>query len=76
MQDKIVIHGARAHNLKILTWKFAGQAGRGDGAVWFWESPVWLFDTLYAEGQRRYVEVCRPMLGSFGQYGKAGCGLD
>ena len=26
MQDKIVIHGARAHNLKILMWKFHGTS--------------------------------------------------
>ncbi|ALV22733.1 MAG: excinuclease ABC subunit UvrA [Carnobacterium sp.] len=54
--DKIVIHGARSHNLKnvdvtiprdqlvVLT----GLSGSGKSSL--------AFDTLYAEGQRRYVE--------------------
>ncbi len=55
-QDKIVIHGARAHNLKnidvaIPKNKFVvmtGLSGSGKSSL--------AFDTLYAEGQRRYVE--------------------
>lgn len=54
--DKIVIQGARAHNLKnidvtIPRDKFVvitGLSGSGKSSL--------AFDTLYAEGQRRYVE--------------------
>lgn len=54
--DKIIIHGARAHNLKnidvtIPRDKFVvvtGLSGSGKSSL--------AFDTLYAEGQRRYVE--------------------
>ncbi|CAM3360796.1 excinuclease ABC subunit UvrA [Vagococcus fessus] len=54
--DKIVIRGARAHNLKnvdvtIPRDKFVvvtGLSGSGKSSL--------AFDTLYAEGQRRYVE--------------------
>ena len=54
--DKIIIHGARAHNLKnidITTPKnklvvVTGLSGSGKSSL--------AFDTLYAEGQRRYVE--------------------
>ncbi len=55
MQDKIVIHGARAHNLKILMRNSAGQASCGDRLSGSGKSSL-AFDTLYAEGQRRYVE--------------------
>lgn len=56
LNDKIVIHGARAHNLKnvnvtIPRDKFVvmtGLSGSGKSSL--------AFDTLYAEGQRRYVE--------------------
>ncbi|MBO1099107.1 excinuclease ABC subunit UvrA [Enterococcus hirae] len=54
--DKIIIHGARAHNLKSINVtiprdKFVvvtGLSGSGKSSL--------AFDTLYAEGQRRYVE--------------------
>ena len=54
--DWINIHGARAHNLKnvdvaIPRDKFVvmtGLSGSGKSSL--------AFDTLYAEGQRRYVE--------------------
>lgn len=54
--DKIVIHGARAHNLKNIDVKIpknklvviTGLSGSGKSSL--------AFDTLYAEGQRRYVE--------------------
>ncbi|GBG95400.1 excinuclease ABC subunit A [Ligilactobacillus salitolerans] len=55
-QDKIVIHGARAHNLKNIDVTIpknklvvmTGLSGSGKSSL--------AFDTLYAEGQRRYVE--------------------
>lgn len=54
--DKIVIHGARAHNLKNVDVTIprdqlvvvTGLSGSGKSSL--------AFDTLYAEGQRRYVE--------------------
>ena len=57
MQDKyIVIKGARQHNLKNIDVKiprdilvvFTGLSGSGKSSL--------AFDTIYAEGQRRYVE--------------------
>ncbi|HET9250060.1 MAG TPA: excinuclease ABC subunit UvrA [Actinomycetota bacterium] len=54
--DTLVIHGAREHNLKNLTLElprnalivFTGLSGSGKSSL--------AFDTIYAEGQRRYVE--------------------
>src|SRR5438094_7428395 len=54
--DKIVIQGARAHNLKNISLEIprnklvvlTGLSGSGKSSL--------AFDTLYAEGQRRYVE--------------------
>ncbi len=56
VNDKIVIHGARAHNLKNIDVTIprdqlvvvTGLSGSGKSSL--------AFDTLYAEGQRRYVE--------------------
>lgn len=56
MKDKIVIKGAKVHNLKNITLEiprdkfvvFTGLSGSGKSSL--------AFDTLYAEGQRRYVE--------------------
>ncbi|MFA6492919.1 MAG: excinuclease ABC subunit UvrA [Patescibacteria group bacterium] len=56
MQDKIVIKGAREHNLKNINLElqrnkfivFTGLSGSGKSTL--------AFDTIYAEGQRRYLE--------------------
>ncbi len=56
MADKIIIRGARVHNLKNIDLElprdklivFTGLSGSGKSSL--------AFDTLYAEGQRRYVE--------------------
>ncbi len=56
MGDKIVIKGARVHNLKNVNLElpknklivFTGVSGSGKSSL--------AFDTIYAEGQRRYVE--------------------
>ncbi len=54
--DRIVVRGAREHNLKNVTVAFprdrlvviTGLSGSGKSSL--------AFDTIYAEGQRRYVE--------------------
>lgn len=54
--DKIVVKGARTHNLKNITVEmprnemivFTGLSGSGKSSL--------AFDTIFAEGQRRYVE--------------------
>jgi excinuclease ABC subunit A len=56
MQDKIIIKGAREHNLKNINLElprnkmivFTGLSGSGKSSL--------AFDTIFAEGQRRYVE--------------------
>ncbi len=56
MQDKIIIRGARKHNLKHINLELprdrlivlTGLSGSGKSSL--------AFDTIYAEGQRRYVE--------------------
>ena len=56
MNDKIVIKGAKEHNLKNINVEiprdklvvFTGLSGSGKSSL--------AFDTIYAEGQRRYVE--------------------
>ena len=56
MQDKIVIKGARVHNLKNVSLEIpknklfviTGLSGSGKSSL--------AFDTIYAEGQRRYAE--------------------
>jgi len=56
MQEQIIITGAREHNLKNVSLTlpreklivFTGLSGSGKSSL--------AFDTIYAEGQRRYVE--------------------
>src|SRR5881227_3176671 len=56
MSDTIVVRGAREHNLKNVDLTlprdrlvvFTGLSGSGKSSL--------AFDTIYAEGQRRYVE--------------------
>ena len=53
---ELVVHGAREHNLKDVTVRLprnrlicvTGLSGSGKSSL--------AFDTIYAEGQRRYVE--------------------
>ena len=55
-KEKIIIRGARAHNLKAINLELprdkliviTGLSGSGKSSL--------AFDTIYAEGQRRYVE--------------------
>ena len=56
MRDKIVIKGAKEHNLKDISLEipkdqlvvFTGVSGSGKSSL--------AFDTIFAEGQRRYIE--------------------
>ena len=56
MHDKLIIQGAREHNLKDVNLElprdsmivFTGLSGSGKSSL--------AFDTIFAEGQRRYVE--------------------
>jgi len=69
MQDKIIIKGAREHNLKNINLElprnkitvFTGVSGSGKSSL--------AFDTIFAEGQRRYIEslsaYARQFLGKF-----------
>src|SRR5438067_2147871 len=55
-QEELVVHGAREHNLKDISVRLprnalicvTGLSGSGKSSL--------AFDTIYAEGQRRYVE--------------------
>ncbi|HUI36397.1 MAG TPA: excinuclease ABC subunit UvrA, partial [Gaiellaceae bacterium] len=55
-REELVVHGAREHNLKDITVRLprhalicvTGLSGSGKSSL--------AFDTIYAEGQRRYVE--------------------
>ena len=71
MEDKLIIRGARENNLKNINIDIpknklvimTGLSGSGKTSL--------AFDTIYAEGQRRYVEsLCKTV---FRQYGKTRC---
>jgi len=65
MLDRISVHGARAHNLKDIDVEIprntftviTGLSGSGKSSL--------AFDTIYAEGQRRYVETLSPYARQF-----------
>ena len=65
MIKKIVIKGAKEHNLKNISVEIpkekfvviTGLSGSGKSSL--------AFDTIYAEGQRRYVESLSAMLANF-----------
>ncbi len=65
MIDRISVHGARVHNLKDVTVSIprgsftviTGLSGSGKSSL--------AFDTIYAEGQRRYVETLSPYARQF-----------
>ena len=70
--DKLVVRGAREHNLKNVSIElprdslvvFTGLSGSGKSSL--------AFDTIFAEGQRRYVESLSAYARQFlGQFGKA-----
>lgn len=74
MNDKITIHGAREHNLKNIDLEiprdklivFTGLSGSGKSSL--------AFDTIYADGQRRYMESLSSYARHvFGYDGKTGC---
>jgi len=65
MLERIVVHGARQHNLKNIDVEIprntftviTGLSGSGKSSL--------AFDTIYAEGQRRYVETLSPYARQF-----------
>ena len=65
MLDRISVHGARQHNLKNISVQIprntftviTGLSGSGKSSL--------AFDTIYAEGQRRYVETLSPYARQF-----------
>ncbi|MFA6918892.1 MAG: hypothetical protein WC244_02125 [Patescibacteria group bacterium] len=64
-QEKIIIRGARVHNLKNINLEiphnklvvFTGVSGSGKSSL--------AFDTIFAEGQRRYIESLSPYARQF-----------
>lgn len=72
MKEQLIVKGARQHNLKNITVEIprdelvvvTGLSGSGKSSL--------AFDTIYAEGQRRYVEslsaYARQFLGQMDKY--------
>ncbi|PLX25238.1 excinuclease ABC subunit UvrA, partial [Candidatus Parcubacteria bacterium] len=64
-QEKIIIKGARVHNLKNINLEIphnkltviTGVSGSGKSSL--------AFDTIFAEGQRRYIESLSPYARQF-----------
>lgn len=65
MEEKIIIKGAKVHNLKNISLEipknkmviFTGVSGSGKSSL--------VFDTIFAEGQRRYIESLSPYARQF-----------
>lgn len=65
LEDKIIIKGAKVHNLKDIDLElpknklvvFTGVSGSGKSSL--------AFDTIFAEGQRRYIESLSPYVRQF-----------
>ena len=65
MLDRIIVRGARQHNLRDVNVEIprdqlivvTGLSGSGKSSL--------AFDTIYAEGQRRYVETLSPYARQF-----------
>src|SRR6201987_2767784 len=65
LQDRVIIRGARQNNLKGINIDLelnrfhviTGPSGSGKSSL--------AFDTIYAEGERRYVETCSPYTRQF-----------
>ena len=73
-QEQLIVRGAREHNLKNVTVSMprdrlvviTGLSGSGKSSL--------AFDTIYAEGQRRYVESLSAYARQFlGEIGRASC---
>ena len=64
-EEKVIVHGARVHNLKNIDVEIprnkltviTGLSGSGKSSL--------AFDTIYAEGQRRYIETFSAYARSF-----------
>ena len=70
----IAVQGARVHNLKNISVEIprdrltvvTGLSGSGKSSL--------AFDTIYAEGQRRYMVPSRSAMSTFGRCGPWSCG--
>ena len=64
-EEKVIVHGARVHNLQNIAVEIprnkltviTGLSGSGKSSL--------AFDTIYAEGQRRYIETFSAYARSF-----------
>ena len=71
MAEQLVVRGAREHNLKNVSLElprnalvvFTGLSGSGKSSL--------AFDTIFAEGQRRYVESLSAYARQFLEIGRA-----